>query len=102
MVTNKKGCGIAGVPDLKNDKTFVFLVAGQSRTAPRTVSRFLCGESVGRSEGERESLRVLLERATREAIALRRAEEPMTRTDEALGKALGKAVALVEDRGAPR
>ncbi len=102
MVAKKvtSGCGIEGVPDPHEDKTFEFLVAGQARVAPRTAGRFLRGEDVGRSDSERESLRATLNIATREAVALRRVDSPLTREDEGLGKALGKAAAQFKKGGA--
>jgi hypothetical protein len=89
----ERGCGIDGVPKLGSDPTFDLLVAGLAKTSPRTVAKFLRGEMVGRSRGERDMLGKILDHATREAVALRRAENPIDKEDEVFGKALGKAAA---------
>jgi hypothetical protein len=95
MVAKKsaRGYGIEGVPELGSDPTFELLVAGLAKTSPRTVAKFLRGETVGRSAGERDALGTILDRATREAVALRRTESPLDKDDEGFGKALGKAAA---------
>lgn len=92
----KNGCGIEGVPTQGADPTFELLVAGLARASPKTAAKFLRGEPVGRSESERQGLESTLTLATREAVALRRAENPIDREDEAFGKAFGKAAARVK------
>lgn len=101
MVAKKeRGCGIDGVPGLGSDPTFELLVAGLAKTSSRTVAKFLRGETVGRSQGERDALGTILDRATREAVALRRAESPLDKDDESFGRALGKAAARIKKGGA--
>lgn len=90
---------IEGVPDLAVDKTFVYLVAGLARSDTKTAKKYLQGEEVGRTEGERGAMRSMFDTATREAVALRRAENPRDKEDEVFGRALGKAAARFRKDG---